>query len=183
MNKVLSKLAQARLTIQDKGLNKSGKNKHLNFNYYELGDILPTVNQVFKELGLLGQFCIKGEEAILNVYDVESGEVIEFSSPTAEAKLVKATPVQELGAVHTYLKRYLYLNALELVEPDVLDNTIGDDKTIDTKISDGQIELIKTFYDEETITNKILPYYKVKALENLTKEQANQVVKNAQAKK
>jgi len=109
--------------------------------------------------------------------------VIEFSSPTAEAKLVKATPVQELGAVHTYLKRYLYLNALELVEPDVLDNTIGDDKTIDTKISDGQIELIKTFYDEQTITDKILPYYKVKALENLTKEQANQVVKNAQAKK
>lgn len=181
--KVLSKLAEARLTIQSKGLNKSGKNKHLNFNYYELGDILPTVNQVFKEIGLLGQFSIKKEEASLTIYDIESGDKIDFTSPIAEARLVKSTPVQELGAVHTYLKRYLYLNALEIVEPDILDNVIGDDKSIDNKSSNGQIELIRTLYDEETITNKILPYYKLKKLEDLTQEQANQVVKNAKTKK
>jgi hypothetical protein len=183
MKNVLSKLATARLTIQEKQLSKSGKNKHLGFNYYELGDILPTVNQVFKDSGLLGQFSIKEQEATLTIYDVESAEQLTFTSPTAEAKLVKSTPVQELGAVHTYLKRYLYLNALELVEPDILDNVIGDGKTVDSQSSNGQIELIKTLYDEETITTKILPYYKIEKLEDLTQEQANQVVKNAKAKK
>ncbi len=33
-----------------------------------------------------------------------------------------------MGATHTYLKRYLYLNALEIVENDFVDASIGKDE-------------------------------------------------------
>ena len=43
-----------------------------------------------------------------------------FTTPTAAATLVKATPVQELGAMHTYVRRYLYVQVL-IIENDVVD--------------------------------------------------------------
>lgn len=190
MTKVLSKLAQARLVIQGKKLNKSGENKHLGFNYYELGDILPTVNEVFSELGLLGQFCIIGEipfaNASLTIYDTASGESVKFESPTAQATLVKATPVQELGAVHTYLKRYLYLNALELVEPDVLDKGLGDKDTVnggDTKATKKQIDMISELLNgKQEHIDYTCEQYKVKTLQELTMKQASEVISKIKAK-
>lgn len=180
---IYGKLKLARVKVQEAELKKSGKNKHLGFSYYELGDVLPTVNKVFDDLGLLGVFSIKGDAqfgtATLTIYDTEDESFVVFESPTAQATLVKATPVQELGAVHTYLKRYLYLNALELVEPDLLDNVIGDNKSISSFASKEQIELIKRLYAEEVITEKILPYYKVKSLDKLKKQDADKTIANA----
>lgn len=187
MTKVLSKLAKARLLIQKKELKKSGSNKHLGFSYYELGDILPSVNELFAELGLVGQFCVKGEipyaQATLTIYDTESGESLVFESPTAQATLVKATPVQELGAVHTYLKRYLYLNALELVEPDILDNSLGV-KGQDTLATAKQVELIKTLLNgNEQHIQKACEEYGVDVLDKLLMTQASELIKRIQDKK
>lgn len=190
MKNILSKLAKARIELQNKGLAKSGKNKHLGFNYYELGDFIPTVNELFSQIGLLGQFCITGEipfaNATLTIYDTETGENIKFESPTAQATLVKATPVQELGAVHTYVKRYLYLNALEIVEPDVLDKGLGDKDTVDgqeTKATAKQVELIKSLLKNvEAHIEYTCTQYNVKTLEELTMKQASEVVSKIKAK-
>jgi hypothetical protein len=43
----------------------------------------------------------------------------------AEAQLKGCHPVQNLGATQTYLRRYLYVLALEIVEHDALDATTG----------------------------------------------------------
>ena len=183
MIKVLTKLAKVRLVIQNEGLKKSGKNKHLGFNYYELSDILPTVNRIFKEEGLLGNFSIIGESenglATLTIYDIESGEHIDFTTPIAKATLRNATPVQELGAVHTYVKRYLYLNALELVEPDILDKTIGE-KT-ESKASANQVKMIQQLLKPEHIY-KACEQYNVKQLKDLTTKQASELIKRIQEK-
>lgn len=183
---ILKKLKEVRVTIQETGLKKSGSNKHLGFSYYELGDILPTVNRVFNEIGLLGVFSIDGEipfaQATLTIYDVETEDKIIFQSPTAQATLVKATPVQELGAVHTYLKRYLYLNALELVEPDILDNSLGVNP-VETKATPKQIELIKTLMPNEEHIAKACETYNVKTLEEFTMTQASELIKRIQDKR
>lgn len=124
---VYKKLQDARVKLQSMSLKKSGYNKFADFKYFELADFLPSVNTIFAELGLCSVFSIHGDEAVLRIVDFETGGSIHFRSPTADAASGKAPPIQALGSQHTYLRRYLMLNALELTEHDAVDATIGKD--------------------------------------------------------
>jgi len=73
----------------------------------------------------LGFVCLVsfGETATLEIVDTEKDDKIVFSSPMATASLKGCHDVQNLGAVQTYLKRYLYQHAFEIIECDALDST------------------------------------------------------------
>ena len=123
---IYEKLQQARVKLQDLNLKKSGHNKFANFNYYELSDFLPQINKIFGEMKLFSKFDLLTEKATLTIIDTEKeGSQIIFESDKTEAILKGTTAIQQLGATHTYLKRYLYLNALEIVENDFVDASIG----------------------------------------------------------
>jgi len=128
--KVYAKLQKARVILQSMPIKKSGFNSFASFKYFELSDFLPSVNTIFAELGLCSVFNISEGLATLRIFDSEFGGVIHFRSPTADAsnEKSKAPPIQSLGSQHSYLRRYLYLNALELVENDLVDATIGKDE-------------------------------------------------------
>ena len=125
---VYGKLQKARVKLQSLPIKKSGFNSYAGFRYFELGDFLPSVNTIFDELGLCSVFSIIDNKATLRIVDVEFGGAVFFSSPTADAASGKAPPIQALGSMHTYLRRYLMLNALELVENDIVDATIKKDE-------------------------------------------------------
>ena len=125
---VYSKLQKARVLLQEQPLKKSGFNSFAGFKYFELADFLPTINVIFDNLGLCSVFSIIDGKATLRIVDSESGGVIYFSSPIAEAGAGKAPPIQALGSMHTYLRRYLMLNALEITEHDAVDATIKKDE-------------------------------------------------------
>ena len=123
---VYQKLQIARLSLQAKELKKSGKNKFAGYEYFELHDFLPTVQTIFADTGLAAVFRCSNEFATLTVYNTEKpDEQIEFTAPMAAAELKGCHPVQNLGASISYLRRYLYVNALEIVEHDALDATTG----------------------------------------------------------
>jgi hypothetical protein len=132
--KVYAKLQKARVMLQSMPIKKSGFNSFAGFKYFELSDFLPSVNTIFAELGLCSVFCINDGEATLRIYDSEFGGVIFFNSPIADtvSKVVieggKSPAIQALGSLHTYLRRYLLINALELVENDIVDATIKKDE-------------------------------------------------------
>lgn len=118
------KLQQARVELQNYNLKKSGKNTFSNYTYYELGDFLPTINKICMEKKLFTQVSFNPECATLTIRDTEKPEtIIEFTSPMAEAQIKGCHPVQNLGAVETYQRRYLYMAAFEIVEHDALDAT------------------------------------------------------------
>ena len=48
------KLMQARIALQGRKMNKSGLNKFAGYSYFELGDFLPSVMDIFNETGLCG---------------------------------------------------------------------------------------------------------------------------------
>ena len=60
------------------------------------------------------------KEATLTLYNIENrNDNIFFDCPWTDAELRGgATKIQEQGASHTYLRRYLWTNALELTEKD-----------------------------------------------------------------
>ena len=124
---VYEKLLQARIKLQESPIKKTGKNTGLRFDYFELADFLPTINQINADLKIVSMFSIVDNMATLTMIDTEKTEdQIVFTSPTAEAKLQGgASPIQCLGSMHTYMRRYLYLLAYEIIENDVLDAQIG----------------------------------------------------------
>jgi len=125
---VYSKLQKARVLLQEQPLKKSGFNSFAGFKYFELADFLPSINVIFDNLGLCSVFSISEGVATLRIFDSEFGGVVYFRSPTAEAGAGKAPPIQALGSMHTYLRRYLMLNALEITEHDAVDATIKKDE-------------------------------------------------------
>lgn len=125
---IYCKLQKARVLLQKKKLKKTGKNPFAKFSYYELADFLPSINEIFEDLKLCSVFSIKNNEATLTIINAENEEHIDFEMPTAEIALKGCSPIQALGGVNTYCKRYLYLNALEIVENDLLDAEAGNIK-------------------------------------------------------
>ena len=122
---VYKKLQQARMLLQGTKLTKSGKNKFAGYEYFELGDFLPAIQKICHEIGLCGAVSFTEHMAYLQINDVEDGTSIMFTSPMSSAALKGCHDVQNLGAVQTYLRRYLWTNAFEIVEHDALDATTG----------------------------------------------------------
>ena len=118
---VHKKLMAARVELQGIKLKKSGQNKFAGYSYFELGDFLPEIQNIFNKLGLCGVVSYDREIASLTITDVDDGTVIVITSPMAEANLKGTHPIQNLGAVETYQRRYLWMTAMEIVEHDILD--------------------------------------------------------------
>lgn len=126
---IYEKLQQARVRLQEMKLTKSGKNAFAKYKYFELADFLPAVNKIFLELKLCSNFSIADNLATLQIIDFEDNSTITFTSPVETLDLKGCNKIQALGGIHTYLKRYLYVNALEIVENDMFDATTGEEKS------------------------------------------------------
>jgi hypothetical protein len=151
---VYAKLQKARMMLQAAPIKKSGHNKFAGYQYFELGDFLPTINEIFNELGLCSVISFDKELATLRVIDTDNGGAITFTSPMADAHLKGCHPIQNMGATQTYSRRYLYVSALEIVEHDALDATTGSEapksaKPITKDVFDGlsaeEQEMLKSF--------------------------------------
>jgi len=120
---VHKKLMAARVQLQSIKLKKSGQNKFAGYSYFELGDFLPEIQNIFNNIGLCGVVSYDIEYARLCITDVDDGTAIVITSPMAEANLKGTHPIQNLGAVETYQRRYLWMTAMEIVEHDILDSS------------------------------------------------------------
>jgi hypothetical protein len=104
----------------------------------------------------------------------------------ASANLKGCHEIQNLGAVQTYQRRYLYVLAFEIVEHDVLDLTHDKNDTIEPKINSkivGEIKLkwMKKGYDYKNLDAQILKIYNVPLIE-LTQAQAHEFLKKLSQK-
>lgn len=126
---IYEKLQKCRVALQNKKLKKSGKNSYAGFEYFELADFLPIVNEMFLENKMFSEFSMNEAYASLKIYDIEDNSEVEFTTPIAELELKGCNKIQALGGTHTYLKRYLYINALEIVEADLFDSITGKEET------------------------------------------------------
>ena len=131
---VHKKLMNARMALQSMSLKKSGHNKFAGYQYFELGDFLPQINEIFHSIGLCGVISYTKDYADLTITDVDDGTCIVVTSPMVEANLKGAHAIQNLGAVETYQRRYLWMTAMEIVEHDALDSSapIKEEKVIIT---------------------------------------------------
>lgn len=148
---VWRKLALARRMFLEGGLEKGGINPSQQYDYFELEDIVPRQTAIFEELGLIELTTYvkpavvgyvpgkdgdtvpvmsepEGMAVVVNVDAPE--ERIEFRMKWGEVEAIisKTThkavnmPIQRNGAEETYMRRYLKMLVLDLVEADKVDS-------------------------------------------------------------
>lgn len=123
---IYEKLMNARVALKAAGMKQSGNNSYAGYTYFDLADMLPQITAIEAEYKMLSVVRFGEELATLTIYNTEvPDENIEFSSPMSTANLKGCHEVQNLGAVETYIRRYLYLVAYEIVECEVLDKVQG----------------------------------------------------------
>ena len=120
---VYQKLLRARAMFLAAEPKKSGKNMHLAFKYFELDDIVPITTKIFEEVGLIALVSFEEDKAKMFIVNTDnSDEGISFSTPMVQLSENKGTnAVQAFGATITYYRRYLYMIALDICEPDGID--------------------------------------------------------------
>ena len=118
---IYGKLAAARADFHSRKIEKTGHNKFAGYSYFELADFLIPGMDCLGKQGLVPVVSFNASEATLTVFDVKSEQTIVITSPMSSAALKGCHDVQNLGAVQTYLRRYLWTALLEIVEHDAVD--------------------------------------------------------------
>ena len=184
MNNIYSKMQKARCEFQEKPLKKSGHNKFAGYRYFELGDFLPTINSLLEKYNLCSNISFDNDMATLTIVNAENtDEKLVFTSPMSNANLKGCHDVQNLGAVQTYLRRYLWVNAFEIVESDGLDATTGKDEPKGTSKTKANVnaakimKLIETKYvNEVAVQQHVKTAYGVDSYDKLSDKQAKELI-------
>ena len=182
MNNIYSKMQKARCEFQEKPLKKSGHNKFAGYHYFELGDFLPTINALLEKHNLCSNISFDKDMATLTIINSENtDEKLVFTSPMSNASLKGCHDVQNLGAVQTYLRRYLWVNAFEIVESDGLDATTGkDDKPSKTKANVNAAKIMKLieskYVNEVAVQQHVKSAYGVDSYNKLSDKQAKELI-------
>ena len=121
---IYQRLALVREKFASAGITKSGKNMQLKSKYFELDDIVPIAMPLFHEQNLIPMVNFTKDDAAMTILDMTDPQTtIVFTAPMREwLGNAAVTPVQALGATETYMRRYLYQQALDIVEADEMEN-------------------------------------------------------------
>lgn len=150
---VYQKLAIARRMILDENLVPTGKNYHMEFEFFELKDIAPAQIRIFEKVGLLEifnevrrdpkKFVNQEKEEVhypeehyatsLVVNTDDPAQTIEFRTDWAELEPIVSkqtgkeahNALQRKGSETTYLRRYNKLKILDLTETDANEANSG----------------------------------------------------------
>lgn len=132
---VYQKLILAREEFLKSEIEQTGKNMHLSFKYFELKDIVPTITKIFAKTGLLAIMNFTDETGVVTIINTDNPEeTIDFFAPFNQIEPIVSNTgkqatnnMQALGSSITYMRRYLYLIAMDICVNDEIEPTI--DKT------------------------------------------------------
>lgn len=189
-------IIKIRVELQNAKLKKSGKNKFAGFDYFELADFLPKLNELMLSEGLNDRFYIKDDLATLEIQ--KDGEINTYTMPfvmfetptnrredktTGEVYEVKSMQdIQYLGALNTYYKRYLYLNAFGITDGEIIDSMNNEEIKSEPKATPKQIELLLKIYKDDNLS-KLLELNNIKKIEDITMKKASELISKNVKKK
>ena len=120
MKNIITKLAVAKQQVATEKNAKAWKNSFSNYNYFTPEQVNTIVQKVCDSCWLLTKFDLKRNEygvyGTLTVYDIESGESLEFESATAIPEIKATNVAQQMWGCMTYTERYLKMTAFWIID-------------------------------------------------------------------
>jgi hypothetical protein len=175
--KVYKSLQNARCELQSIEKKKSGKNPFSKYDYFELQDFLPAVNEIMNKNNICSQMLIEKDTAELIIIHCEDDSKISFKCPVVAISMKGMNEMQCQGAVITYIRRYLLMMAFEIVESDGIDGNKQDNDNVKStkKEADQKNDKIKADKTNELIEiakpiKDIIPEQMKERLRQLAKE-------------
>ena len=197
-----------RVKLQNSKLKKTGKNKYAGFDYFELSDFLPKLNELMLEEKVNDVFAIEDNVAKLTLKKGEESQeykipFVMFETPLVYKKdkdgnfikdknneyvqIASMQDIQYLGALNTYYKRYLYLNAFGITDGEIIDSMDNDDLAKsnkpkqETKATPKQVAMLLQHYQGENLT-KLLEVNKISKIEDISLKKASEIIKKIMEK-
>ena len=123
---LFEKIQEIRVRLQEEPIKMTGKNTYAGYDYFELDDFLKPLNRLMQEYKMVAIPSFAQDVATLTAINCEKpDEVFIITSPMGSAQLKGCHEVQNIGAVETYQRRYLYQAMFDISESDALNKTHG----------------------------------------------------------
>jgi len=173
---IYEKIMLARKEFHSASIVKTGYNKHSKYSYFELSDFLVPAMAIMGKQRLVTITSFTADTATMTVHDLDSDASFVITSPMSEATLPACQPVQSLGGVETYQRRYLWVALLEIIEHDVIEETakVNPDQAPESDASDEQLALIEEYKEAGTIPEVTLKW--IEKNSPLTEKQASSLL-------
>lgn len=205
-----------RVALQKANLKKTGKNTFSNFDYYQLEDFLPKLNELMLQEEVNDIFTIEDDEyrEYAKLILIKGEEKQEYKIPFTlfetplnwkfnktinDVEQVKSMQdIQYLGALNTYYKRYLYINAFGITDGEIIDNMNNDNLTSkkETKVTkltskeqtQEELENMLDYEYQQALKmsgqdeKEMLDHYGVESADKLTLQQKKEAIVVMKAK-
>lgn len=177
---IYEKITNIKSDFLKANVKKSGKNKFANYTYYELADITPVLIELCKQYGIFTKFSYTKEQATLEIVNIENPTEREiYTSPMEELELKGCNKIQALGGSETYSRRYLYMSAFDIIENDMFDAVISEEKEpLEKQTTENNIflKIKKLMQEKNVLPNEISEHFE-KNSADMTQEELEEVVK------
>lgn len=111
--------------LSEANIKASGDNRYSDYTYLELSDFMPTLLKLMEKYEVYTIFDFGNDDrAILQLCNCSGSGVITTGIKLVDIKLKACNDMQNIGAVHTYARRYLYMAMFDIVEADILNKQV-----------------------------------------------------------
>ena len=184
---IYEKITNIKSEFLKANVKKSGKNKFANYTYYELADITPVLIELCKKYKVFTKFSYTLDQATLEIVNIENPTEREiYTSPMEELELKGCNKIQALGGSETYSRRYLYMSAFDIIENDMFDAVVSEEKEPPKEEQEEFIKLLAEFNNlviqTDTDVDLIYQTYKVNSNTEMTKKQLEQAIRKMKSK-
>lgn len=176
---LFQKINEVKNAISKANLKKSWKNSFAKFEYYELSDFLPLLNEICDKNWIFNHISFEENKAVLEIINCDNpAQVVKYEVPTCELELKGCNKIQALGGVQTYSRRYLYITAYDICENDSFDAVTWDwDKNEKKEKSDFSNEDLEKITISTLEKNKTVEEFieKCRTVKNISKEMEEKI--------
>lgn len=124
--KLIKEVQKCKIELKKQNLTKSGYNSHNKYSYFELDDFLACVEIILDKRGLSSFFFFEDGIATLTICN-EDGVCHSWNTKCTPAKVKEngydvGVYMKSEQAVQTYARRTLWLQAMEITEPNSIES-------------------------------------------------------------
>lgn len=175
---IYQKLLRARAMFLEVDVKKTGKNMNLSFKYFELEDIVPAAIRIFEEVGIMPVVNFTSDTATMTMVNTDNPEeTITFTSPFNQVSPIVSNAGKQvtnemmaLGSSITYMRRYLYMIALDICENDDIDASAGTSSSSSPKAAPATPEQRQEVKKELTAPSDNATPLQIKGLKKVLKK-------------